>query len=112
MPRSALPFCVLRRCKDGECPCSDDRCACVEPVVDVDVDELTDAELDHFEARGNKVQRELAAVRREEEREGELLAGQRDVMPPLARGGLAPPCETCARELRCIQHSLLQYEGF
>ena len=56
---AAFLFDVLRRCAQGEC---EPGCNCHVVTVAVDVDELTDVEVAHFQAHGTAAQRaELAA---------------------------------------------------
>jgi hypothetical protein len=107
-------FTARRRCSPGECPAAEgllDPCCCVEPVVDIDVDELSDDERAHFQAHGSPDQKELIAVWLDGDREAELIAGRRDVMPELASGG-AQACGSCESGHRCVTHSPLQHEGW
>ena len=54
-----VPFYVTRRCPDGEC---EPGCNCDLPIVEVDVDELLPAELEHFTKHGSAAQSaEIAA---------------------------------------------------
>ena len=56
---AAFLFDVIRRCAPGEC---EHGCNCHVVTVSVDVDELTDVEVAHFQAHGTAAQRaELAA---------------------------------------------------
>jgi hypothetical protein len=50
-------YLVERRCRAGECPVSDGVCACLEPVVAVDVDELVELEVRAFALHGTAAQR-------------------------------------------------------
>ncbi len=50
----AFLFDVIRRCETGEC---ERGCLCDRLTVNVDVDELTDAEVAHFQAHGTVAQR-------------------------------------------------------
>ncbi len=50
----AFLFDVIRRCDVGEC---ERGCNCDHHTVNVDVDELTDVEIAHFQARGTPAQR-------------------------------------------------------
>ena len=51
---AALLFNVIRRCPAGECEAG---CNCALVTVEVDVDELTDVEVAHFQAHGTAAQR-------------------------------------------------------
>ena len=73
----AVRFSVRRPCADGECPVSDGRCDCSDPVYLVDVDELLEDELLDFCNHGTRAQRaELV----------EYFAGRRRRVRPLRRG--------------------------
>jgi hypothetical protein len=53
-----VPFTVLRPCEEGMCPVSRwGACDCFHPYVDVDVDELTEAEVTRFLREGTPAQR-------------------------------------------------------
>lgn len=83
----AFLFSVVRRCVDGIC--ADGPCECIEPTVDVDVDELTPGELAHFRAHGSVEQRaEIEAwLAMPADPGAELLAGQREAFPALTPTG-------------------------
>ncbi len=82
MPR----FEVVRPCAEGCCPCveGDGACACVEPNVDVDVDELSREELARFRAFGSEEQQaEIVDWLSDECPPEEAIAGQPDLFPEL-----------------------------
>ena len=110
-------FLVFRPCACGECPCSECCCDCSDPRVEVDVDELSPAELDHFRAEGTEDQRLLIQCWLDGDLVAEQLAGERDTSPcyisaaPDEAASAAGACATCEDGRRCIAHSPLQYEG-
>jgi hypothetical protein len=58
---SSVRFQVERRCAAGECPAGEGRCRCLDPFVEVDVDELLEVEVRAFALRGTPAQRALVA---------------------------------------------------
>ena len=74
-----MRFSAPRPCEPGECPYAIDGCAHPDRHVDIDVDELTAAELATFWTRGSDEQRaEILDWLASECSAEELLAGQRD----------------------------------
>jgi hypothetical protein len=83
MPPTVV-FSVTRFCGLGSCPRSESDCACLEPTVDVGVDELSPVELDAFRTTGTAEQLgEILDWLGAEYSVGELLAGQPDRGPEL-----------------------------
>jgi len=82
-------FRVRRACRDGECPHIERGCDCSEPVVDLDVDELSEEELVFFAQRGTPNQVALIAAWLRGDPEGELLAGRPDGAPLPGTSGAA-----------------------
>lgn len=79
-----MPFAVARPCALGDCPYSEGACAHPDLLVDVDVDELTPAELERFRATGSDEQQaEILAWLAVEYSPAELLAGGRDAASEL-----------------------------
>ena len=81
----AFLFDVIRLCGDGEC---ERGCLCDRLTVNVDVDELTDAEVAHFQAHGTVAQRAEIAT---------YFAPEVPVSKPLAKCVVPAPAAPCCR---------------
>ena len=97
-------FWVRRICRPGECPVSDGDCDCSEPLVQVDVDELTPSETAWFRLRGTELQQAVIRGYLRSD-ECELLAGRPEPEKRIE-------CSDCSGSLDCIRHSVLHHEGW
>jgi hypothetical protein len=84
----AFLFDVIRRCEAGEC-CRG--CLCDRLTVNVDVDELTDVEVAHFQAHGTAVQRAEIAT---------YFASEVPVSKPLSKCVAPAPVYCCRNAAR------------